>query len=81
MPKNTSLNVRLTKEQKEKILDRMRYERQTNLSQFTIDKLLYTPSNQMTAIYQTRDLIARLYEKVVGIEKIKYSPKYSPSRS
>jgi hypothetical protein len=77
MPKNTSLNVRLTKEQKEKIIDRMKYERQTNLSQFTIDKLLYTPNNQMRAIYQTRDIIARLYEKLLGNE----NPKYSPSRT
>jgi len=77
MPKNTSLNVRLTKEQKEKIIDRMKYERQTNLSQFTIDKLLYTPNNQMRAIYQTRDIIARLYEKLLGNEK----PGYSPSRA
>jgi len=80
MPKNTSLNVRLTKEQKEKIIDRMRYERQTNLSQFTIDKLLYTPNNQMKAIYQTRDITAGLYEKLVGNyskEKTKYSPSYN----
>jgi|GEM_PF-6574040 len=78
MPKNTSLNVRLTREQKEKIIDRMKYERQTNLSQFTLDKLLYTPDNQMKVIYQTRDIIAGLYEKLVG-DYSKGKPRYFPS--
>ena len=77
MPKNTSLNVRLTKDQKERIIDRMKYERQTNLSQFTIDKLLYTPNNPMKVIYQTRDIIERLYERLAGnYQKLKYSPSY-----
>lgn len=77
MPKTTSLNVRLTKEQKDKILEKMNYEGQTNLSQFTIDKLLYTPNNQMKAIYQTRDMMAGLYERLTG--SYKKRPKYSPS--
>ena len=58
----------------------MRYEGEANLSQFALDKLLYTPNNQMKAIYQTRDLITRLYEKIVGTnsrEKTRYSPSYS----
>jgi hypothetical protein len=78
MPKTTSLNVRLTKEQKEKILDRMRDENQTNLSQFTVDKLLYTPNPQKKALYEIHDMLSGMYSKMTGAYE-KKRPKYSPS--
>ena len=78
MPKNHSITVRLTKEQKEKILARMKYEGQTNLSEFTIDKLIYQkPKRNEDTIYKIHDMLTGIYSRMTDSYS-KKKPKYSP---